>query len=576
MSKHVLIINITRMGDLVQMGALLGRLQTEWPGAEVDLIVDTRFAPVASMLPGIRRIHTYDFHRLIDDTRSMTKDLVGFYREMAAWTKPLLEARYDRIVNLTFDKRSALLASYIGAPDIRGVRCAPDGTAIVNNPWLSYFTDCHAYRRMNRFNLVDIYALGGSGMGPAEPLTLAVPRESLDWAKAFVAAHMPATTTPMAVQVGASDVMKAWRPEYFGRTLAWLSRHSDMGFLLIGTAEETAAVQQARAAYRAAGGTAPWCEAIGRTNVTQLTALLSQCRLLLTNDTGPMHLAVGVGTPVIDLSVGHVNFWETGPYGPGHWVIQPELACAPCGFDRVCMHQACKEQIACEDVARLCSHLLHGGPLPNHKGGIRIYESGIDADGLGTFHQRTGLVDPAMEWYGLFWRRFWYETLTGRPSLIEGPEGPPPDREEVGLKLLELQPALAKLVEQSEELDRLCRRQTPPVTEIKQAQTLLQKDQQQLVASAMALPSLVPLTVAFLRAIHNNDAQGLAQMAERELRAYRQWQERITEVARRLRAQPMKIARTPLLMPETRTASVNPGPAESHVVTKEPQHARLA
>ena len=55
MSKQVLLINITRMGDLVQMGTLLQRLQHEWPGAAVDLVVDQRFASVASLLPRLRQ-----------------------------------------------------------------------------------------------------------------------------------------------------------------------------------------------------------------------------------------------------------------------------------------------------------------------------------------------------------------------------------------------------------------------------------------------------------------------------------------------------------------------------------------
>ncbi len=560
MNKQVLIINITRMGDLVQMAGLLARLQAEWPGAAVDLVVDKRFAPVASMLPGLRHIVTYDFHRLIDEARVMAKDLVAFYREMTAWITPLLDARYDRIVNLTFDKRSALLASYIGAPDIRGVVCAPDGTAIVKNQWLSYFTDCHAYRRFNRFNLVDIYALGGSGPGSADPLSLSVPRETIDWAKSFMTSQLSGVRTRMAVQVGASDVMKAWRPEYFGKTLAILSRHSDIGFLLIGTTEEAAVMEEAKAAYRAAGGKAPWCEAVGRTDVTQLTALLAQCQLLLTNDTGPMHLAVGVGTPVIDLSVGHVNFWETGPYGPGHWVIQPQLGCAPCGFDRVCMHHACKEQIPCEDVATLCGHVLQSGPLPDHREGIKIYESGIDEDGLGTFTLRTGRADSLTEWYGLFWRRFWYETFTGRPSLIKGPWGGPPDREELSLKFMELQPALKKLVTRSEQLDRLCRRQPPPVMELKATQATLQEDQQHVVTSAMTMPSLIPITVAFLREIHNNDAQGLTKMSERQLQAYHVWQKRVTEVERRLHSRPMESSSPHLIMPSGRATGANKGP----------------
>ena len=56
MKRRVLLLNITRMGDLVQMGALLKRLQREWPAVEVDLVVDRRFAPVAALLPHLRHI----------------------------------------------------------------------------------------------------------------------------------------------------------------------------------------------------------------------------------------------------------------------------------------------------------------------------------------------------------------------------------------------------------------------------------------------------------------------------------------------------------------------------------------
>ena len=56
MNKQVLIINVTRMGDLVQTIPLLGRLQHEWPGVEIDVMVDITFAPMAALLPGIRHV----------------------------------------------------------------------------------------------------------------------------------------------------------------------------------------------------------------------------------------------------------------------------------------------------------------------------------------------------------------------------------------------------------------------------------------------------------------------------------------------------------------------------------------
>ena len=356
MMKQVLIINVTRMGDLIQTGPLLSRLREEWPDVAIDLVVDRSFAPTASLLTGLRQVISCDFTRLLDDCRTQSKSLVTLMQEMTAWAAPLRDARYDRIVNLTFNRQTGLLASYIGAPDLRGITAGPDGSPIVQNPWLSYFTDLHRHRRFNRFNLVDLYAMGGSGPGAFSPLSVTVPADGRAWADEFLRSQDRTVRQWIAVQVGASDVMKAWRPEYFGRTLARLSRHPGVGFVVIGTAAEAEAIELAKTTYRAGGGAAPILDASGRTTLNQLVGLLSRCQLLLTNDTGPMHLAVGVGTAVIDLSVGHVDHHETGPYGPGHWVIQPDLACSPCGFDQICAHHACKDRLVPEEVADLCLH----------------------------------------------------------------------------------------------------------------------------------------------------------------------------------------------------------------------------
>ena len=161
------------------------------------------------------------------------------------------------------------------------------------------------------------------------------------------------------------------------------------------------------------------------TDLTQLAAVLAQSHLLLTNDTGPMHLAVGVGTPVVDLSVGHVDFHETGPYGPGHWVVQPDLGCAPCGFDQVCLHHACKDRLIPDQIADLCLYALKVGSFPLITNGIRIYESGVDEDGLAQYRLRSGCEDSLAAWYGLFWRRAWFEDFTGLSCAEPAPSDPP-------------------------------------------------------------------------------------------------------------------------------------------------------
>lgn len=148
--------------------------------------MDRRFAPIAKLLPHLRHIIEYDFHRLVDESRAQTKDVVTLYREMTGWAAPLIEARYDRVVNLTFNRRSGLLASYVGAKEIRGIAAPKDGDVAIHNPWMAYLTDVHSQRQFNHFNLVDIYALGGSGTGPFAPLSLDISPDTAQWARDFL------------------------------------------------------------------------------------------------------------------------------------------------------------------------------------------------------------------------------------------------------------------------------------------------------------------------------------------------------------------------------------------------------
>ena len=532
--KQVLIINITRMGDLIQMGPLLARLREEWPGVAIDLVVDRRFAPVASMLHGLRDVISCDFHELIDSTRAAVKDVVSLCQDVAGWARPLAERRYDRIINLTFNRPSAFLTSYVGAPDIRGGRSAWDGGIVIDNAWMAYFTDIHRFRRINRFNLVDVYALGGSGPGTFAPLQLTLTRESQEWARRFLGSEQAATAQWIAVQAGASDAMKAWRPQLFGATMARVSERWQGGIVFIGAASEKETVAQAVHAYRGAGGRNPVLNATGQTSLEQLAGLLAECRLLLTNDTGPMHVAVAVKTPVIDLSVGHVDFQETGPYGPGHWVVQPELDCAPCGFEQVCAHHSCKDRLPPEQVAELMLCALGRGPFPTGVSTCRIYESGIDEDQLGLFRLRAGREPAVTAWYAAFWRRYWYESFTGLQSQVPMVDGPAPDADVAIGRLVAMQPRLDSLCKRAEDIVREARRTPIAKGALVSLQQTQMRERDSAIRMGMDSLAAAPLTTEFMRAIHNDNVQGVERLARHHANAYRRWRAQLADIQRHL------------------------------------------
>jgi ADP-heptose:LPS heptosyltransferase len=528
MNKQVLIINITRMGDLIQMVPLLSRLEEEWPGVAIDLIVDKEFSHVAGLIPGIRQVWMYDFQLLMDESRVRARDLVALYQDLARWAQPLLQIGYARVVNLTFNRRSAFLVKYFGCLDERGMTTAQDGSFVVKNSWMRYFVDFHVYRQLNRFNIVDLFALGGSGPGSFHPIRLHVSSEMQEWARAFLG-QSGKPDVWIGIQVGASDPMKAWRPEYFGQMMARLSQQRQVGFVLIGTKKEEANVKQAMQYYRQAGGLGTLCEAVGQTTVPQLVALLDHCQLMVTNDTGPMHLAVGVNTPVLNVSVGHVDFWETGPFGPGHWVIQPDIICGPCGFDKICPHHACKDHIVPQEVAELCLHLLGASPFPSFSSKVRVYEGGVNEDQLGTFFIRAGSEEPRLAWYAEYWRHYWYESFTGCPSRIPFLATSPPDFPECEQVWRHLAPQLNQLCNQADRVLDLCRQRPIPVDILKACQHQLTVDT--LAMQQVARPSLAfgPLAIAFFRDTLSLEGMTVGGMAEEYIRAYHVFRTRVAD-----------------------------------------------
>ena len=392
--------------------------------------------------------------------------------------------------------------------------------------------------------------MGGSGPGAFSPLSITVPADGGDWADRYLRSQGRTVSQWIAVQAGASDVMKAWRPESFGLTMARLSRHPGLGFVMIGTAAETESIELAKATYRVGGGAAPILDASGHTTLSQLVGLLSRCQLLLTNDTGPMHLAVGVGTTVLDLSVGHVDHQETGPYGPGHWAVQPDLACSPCGFDQICAHHACKDRIIPDEVAMLCLHALGLAPFPSWSSGVRVYQSSADADGLGCFTLRAGHVDAEL-WRGM--RSFGGDSGTrispaSRANWLRSLERAP-DQEPAIAWMKEADRPLRRLEERARHIAALTRRHPIPISMLQGEQALLRQERERLLPRMMAHSATGPATVAMIRDIHNDDAVGLTMLADRHVKAYRRWQQRIARVRTLLSDASVQVGRRPRPLP---------------------------
>jgi lipopolysaccharide heptosyltransferase II len=96
----------------------------------------------------------------------------------------------------------------------------------------------------------------------------------------------------------------------------------------------------------------------GRTSLKVLAALYQRANLVITIDSGPMHLAAAMGSPVLAL-FGPTAPWRTGPFGSEHTVLRVEMACSPCLKRQCKYHHECMEQLTVDQVVEAAEKMLN-------------------------------------------------------------------------------------------------------------------------------------------------------------------------------------------------------------------------
>jgi heptosyltransferase-2 len=144
---------------------------------------------------------------------------------------------------------------------------------------------------------------------------------------------------------GASyGLAKCWYPDRFGELGRRLAEKWQARILLFGREEERPLAHEILRHLGTKG--IDWT---GKTGLLQLAALLEQCHFLVTNDTGTMHVATAVSTPVAAI-FGPTDPITTGPWGEGHVVVKKEVPCSPC-YKRICpTDHRCMDLITVDEV----------------------------------------------------------------------------------------------------------------------------------------------------------------------------------------------------------------------------------
>lgn len=356
MKPKILILNLTRMGDLIQTTPLIKGLREMAPSCHITALANVKFADILKFVEGIDETLILDVRQFGSRDGAET-DALAVYNYFDKITADLAARGFDMVVNLSHSRLSAVMSMLTGAPDVRGFLSSPRGERIVRDPWMIYFTSFLGFRRYNKFNLVDMYMKSvGVAPGPMKRLNL---RPDTDAEGKILRRLGELGVGPedevVAIQAGASRADRRWSPGSFASVADELARKRGAKIILLGAPSEKELGDEVEAEMRETA-----INLIGETDLDDLVGVVRRADLLVTNDTGTMHIAAAVGTPIVGLFFVHARAEETGPYCEGAYVVEADIDCAPCSHSSQCDHYSCLRYVTPEDVLALCESALSG------------------------------------------------------------------------------------------------------------------------------------------------------------------------------------------------------------------------
>jgi len=337
--RKILVVNMNYIGDALLTTPALAALRRAHPDAQIDTVVGAGAA--ADVLDG-----NPDVDEIIARTAR------GSWGRMSQIYRLLRERRYTDAIIMPPLPAYALAAFAARTP----VRVGQANRGM--NQFLTHLMRTSAVHMADA--MLDTVDVPQDARAGRKRLTVTVDRDSIEFAeKLLTSTGLDMSKPIIAVNLGATRPQKRWFAESFA---AMIDELGDLQTVLTGSGDDDRAL--AETVLASVKGTKP-ASIVGKTTVKQLAGMLSLCELVVSADSGPMHLATAVGTPVVAL-FGSTDPAVTGPYDTISRAIYKALPCAPCFNHPTCDGRFdCLRAITPEEVAAVVRGVIRERRSPH-------------------------------------------------------------------------------------------------------------------------------------------------------------------------------------------------------------------
>ncbi|MDY7000550.1 MAG: glycosyltransferase family 9 protein [Thermodesulfobacteriota bacterium] len=399
--RPILVLQMQRMGDLILSFPLFLWLSKKYPKHPIWVVAEQMF-----------------FKELMP----ISPKVVYF-----PWTKAglnrLRTQKFHLVLNLSHRNEAAELASQLKSEQKIGPVLEPDSARYIHGKLQLYRASITLSNRHNRFHWADLNALDEIPLQRIKNTRFPNPR-TLD-----------PSQNRIGLFIGASQDVKRPGVWFWSSMAAELLKRDLRPVLLGGPGEIKLGKQVAKAVPQKI------LNLCGKLKLSEFASVGNTLQLMITPDTGPMHLAAWTGLKVLCLSMGPINSWETGPYPPGHFVLRSNASCVGC-WTCTQPEPICRRGFAPRRIGLVVQRIIQEKTKDLQKinlPGLELYVSARE-NGLYALKQIHGPTpETARNMLGQAWHAFWSEHFN-----LAKPESAKPAFEALSQEYPRLSASIAK------------------------------------------------------------------------------------------------------------------------------------
>ncbi|MCF8127105.1 MAG: lipopolysaccharide heptosyltransferase II [Deltaproteobacteria bacterium] len=343
-------VKLSAIGDVVHTLAFLDVLHRNFPQARIDWLVEEGAAGIIEGHPAIRRM-------IVSRRKSWLRELTEERRfkkvfwEIRSFLKDLRRNRYNCVIDLQGLFKSGIMVGLASGQRKVGMTGAREGASLfLKEPPVGVNYHQHA---IDRYLQVAVY-LGCKWDRWDNRIPVSESqRHAIDH---FLASHGVKAGNLVAINPMAKWKTKLWEPDFFAALADRILTEFSCQVIFTGSKEDRPVIESILSMMKNRA-----LNFAGETGLKELADLYGRCRVLITTDTGPMHMAAAMGCRVVAL-FGPTSPLRTGPYGSRHKVITSGAECSPC-FKKACDQWSCMQNITVDSVFEAVEEILSTGKI---------------------------------------------------------------------------------------------------------------------------------------------------------------------------------------------------------------------